>query len=608
MIGNQSNTSASRGEVPRMPWLLLLLGAFIYFAIQAIFLGIPAISDSSEAREAQVIDIIVRENTWILALRNGLIPSKPPLFHWIGAAIATVLGESSEFAARLPSQISASIILVLVGIIAYRMSLLTRTFQGARHPGRAAILASGILSLTYGFYRMGFQAMVDMTFAMCVWAAVACVACGNRALMRNERRLSSGARAGFWFFCALGVLARGPLGGALPIFMIGVAAVVGVGIPRAIQEFLRPSLGWLAFVLPVGWYYLAYQVGGEAFIERQIYFENIKRFSGGEFVNAQPWWFYVGTLARTTFPWCVVLIGAALAGLRTRHQISYASKPAALYWLPMIVFAAAVVLFSCSSGKRHSYMLPLLPLLAIQLGMELSTLLERGSDTYRARLLKVGRQVEAVLGVVGVLGLIFLALGYGTSILARLLPVSPGEAFDSVAERLGVLLVVVSMLVFGKTRKSLSALSASVWGIMLILQTGIVVAGIALKGDFKGFNAMSKQWLAVAGTQKQLAVFKDQYDESFDILLFYLRRPARLIPLDAHTSECQANTVYAAKASWLSAHEGEFPGRIVREALLKERFSSAQGNTSRDIVVFRCHRGLAEESFGHGLMHDAVFR
>ena len=55
--------------------LLVLLGA--YGVVYLLFLGLPLIGGSSEAREAQVIDVILRENTWALPLRNGIVPSKP---------------------------------------------------------------------------------------------------------------------------------------------------------------------------------------------------------------------------------------------------------------------------------------------------------------------------------------------------------------------------------------------------------------------------------------------------------------------------------------------------------------------------------------------------
>ena len=61
-----------------------------------------------QPREATVVWEIYTHGEWILPLRNGhLIPSKPPLFHWLGALCSFALGELSEFTIRLPSAILA---------------------------------------------------------------------------------------------------------------------------------------------------------------------------------------------------------------------------------------------------------------------------------------------------------------------------------------------------------------------------------------------------------------------------------------------------------------------------------------------------------------------
>ena len=50
---------------------------------------------------------IVRNHEWILPLRNGAIPSKPPFFHWPGALPAFVFGPS-DLIVRLPSAIGVA--------------------------------------------------------------------------------------------------------------------------------------------------------------------------------------------------------------------------------------------------------------------------------------------------------------------------------------------------------------------------------------------------------------------------------------------------------------------------------------------------------------------
>ena len=66
-----------------------------------------------QPREATVVWEIYTNGEWILPLRNGhLIPSKPPLFHWLAALCSFALGELSELAIRLPSAV-----LAIVGVL-----------------------------------------------------------------------------------------------------------------------------------------------------------------------------------------------------------------------------------------------------------------------------------------------------------------------------------------------------------------------------------------------------------------------------------------------------------------------------------------------------------
>src|SRR6185436_4916755 len=55
-------------------------------------LATPPIGHHAEAREGLVVQDILAHGHWILPRRNGELPSKPPLFHWIAAGIAHVAG------------------------------------------------------------------------------------------------------------------------------------------------------------------------------------------------------------------------------------------------------------------------------------------------------------------------------------------------------------------------------------------------------------------------------------------------------------------------------------------------------------------------------------
>jgi 4-amino-4-deoxy-L-arabinose transferase-like glycosyltransferase len=591
------------------PWGLLLLGLVLYLALQVMCIGVPIISGSSEAREAQVVDVILREGSWVLPLRNGVIPSKPPLFHWFAALISMVLGGVSEFSVRIASQLAAAVCIALVAAAAYRLASLLRTFQGSVHPRRAALLAAGVLSLTYGFYIMGCQAMVDMTFTVCVWASLVSLLYGiKRADEGIEKaNIHPFGRALFWLFACVGVLARGPLGLLLPLALATTAGFIVVGIKRTVALICTPTIGWLAFAIPVLWYLCAYSVGGEAFLERQILFENLKRFSGGEFVNSEAWWFYVPSLLRTTFPWGLILLWIVTVESRRGRSLSYPNERALYRWTPVLLLGVGVFLFSLSSGKRHSYLLPLLPLVALQLGIEISSLLERGGVGVRQRLLRAARNVEVTLGSVAIVTFAGLSLSVASGLVSSNYFQDAYGAASHVLARMGGIILGISLVSFVVIRRSLNSVCASAWLMMLVLMTTVVAAGSSVKGYFKGFDVMSSTWLETIGQGDELAVLKHPFDEYFDPMLFYVRRPVRLIALESAPHECRSATVYATRRVWLDAHEQLFSGSIVRVATVRERGSAYKGRADRDVVFFRCSTLGGQAEHAKPLLQDAGF-
>ena len=98
----------------------LLFTAIFAGLVMHLMFSLP-ILHRGEAREGLVVQGIVHNQQWILPFRNGEMPSKPPLFHWIAASAALILGES-DFVMRLPSAIGAGIMLVITFLLGRAMA------------------------------------------------------------------------------------------------------------------------------------------------------------------------------------------------------------------------------------------------------------------------------------------------------------------------------------------------------------------------------------------------------------------------------------------------------------------------------------------------------
>ena len=84
---------------------LVLLTLLVALAL-AWPLAAPPIGTHGEAREGLVVQDVVARGHWVLPHRNGEVPSKPPLFHWIAAATAALVG-LSDAVVRFPSALAA---------------------------------------------------------------------------------------------------------------------------------------------------------------------------------------------------------------------------------------------------------------------------------------------------------------------------------------------------------------------------------------------------------------------------------------------------------------------------------------------------------------------
>jgi hypothetical protein len=233
-------------------------------------------------------------------------------------------------------------------------------------------------------------------------------------------------------------------------------------------------------------------------------------------------------------------------------------------------------------------MLPLLPFVAVQLGIELSSLFERGGARARQRLIGLGRRLEVCLVSCAFLLIMGLALCAATGLVDS---VFFREAFAAVSElvsRMGTILLVSALIVLGSLRQNLRSVCATVWFLMIVCMTTVVSAGAVIKSYWKGFDVISSTWLATTVPGDRLALFKYSYDEYFDPILFYVRRPVRLISPESVGEECESSTVYASRRSWLDAHEELFPAPIVRIVTARERLQSVRGTHEQELVFFRC--------------------
>ena len=330
-----------------LPWPVLILAVvsgLLFFTSIARF----PFFNKGEPREALVVQDIVNHGNWLFPLRKGSeVPSKPPLFHWLGAAVSMVRGQVSEATVRFPSAFFAMVGVYLVYLFGLRI------FDPS-----TALMAGLILATSADYQRLATVARVDMTLTFCVTLSLVLFYFLYEGRLRKE-----GWYDLFYFLLGLGALAKGPVS----LILVGLVIMGFLAWERRWDFLGRLALrrGVLLTIIVVSsWYGLAWYRGGEEFFQRQVIHENLARFFnyGQEATgHEKPFYYYVPYLLGGALPWSLFLPVWALSFRQEWKSWSPGTRFLTV-WVIVIFF-----FFSFSAGKRPPYILPLYPALSLLL-------------------------------------------------------------------------------------------------------------------------------------------------------------------------------------------------------------------------------------------------
>jgi len=261
---------------------------------------------------------------------------KPPLLYWADRLSYSVL-RPTVLAGRLPVSLCAAALCLLVAALAGRM-----------FGPPAALPAALLLAGTFGLYRFGRLAMMDVPMALALtaaaWAAFRAEDEGRPALL-----LWAGAGAG------ASAMLKGPVGPLLIALSAGL--YLQLRAPRLLWSRWTAAAFGLGAAIAVPWYAASLAVHGWAFFDWFVVGEHLGKFKSAE--GALPGFKYLlAGLAGMPAPW-TLLLAAAAARLRPR-----ADKRDLL----LALWAGAVLLvFGIPAVKFAHYVIAALPAFALML-------------------------------------------------------------------------------------------------------------------------------------------------------------------------------------------------------------------------------------------------
>jgi 4-amino-4-deoxy-L-arabinose transferase-like glycosyltransferase len=273
---------------------LLIVGfcAFLFF----YGLGLFGLIGADEPRYAQVAREMLDRHDWVTPTLGGH-PwlEKPPLYYWQAMLAYSVFGVS-DVAARVPSAIDATLLVIAVYFF-------FRRFRRGVEADAALITTS-----CAGVVAYARAASMDMALA----AAFAIGMLAWWAWREGEKRIYL---ALFYALMALGMLAKGPVAPLL-------AAVVIVFFAAAMREWrLIGKMLWLPgillfCVLALPWYVVV-EMRNQQFFREFILEHNVARFSTNLYHHPEPFWYYLPVTALALVPWIVFVVTAFAESVRT---------------------------------------------------------------------------------------------------------------------------------------------------------------------------------------------------------------------------------------------------------------------------------------------------
>ncbi|MCX8042821.1 MAG: glycosyltransferase family 39 protein [Desulfobacterota bacterium] len=314
---------------------------FLAALMMVASLGRWQLRGSDEPRYAQVAREMLERRAYILPHLNGEpYPDKPPLYFWLVALFSKPFGDVTALSARLPAALAACGMLLLLFLFGRRL-----------FDTQTGILAAGILFTTEQFFSSATIARLDTLFAFWIMLALYLLYRGCS---------ETPPRYGFcllgWACTAGAILTKGPVGLVLPLLIMVMFLLLTKRRYAIRQLSLGTGLLFAAGICCL-WVIPACLQGGVDYTRNILFRQSFGRVVES-FAHEAPFYFYLLNFPIDFLPWTIFLPAALLYLWRTR-----ARHPGVV--LPLIWAATVFIFFSCLSGKRNVYLLPLYPAAAL---------------------------------------------------------------------------------------------------------------------------------------------------------------------------------------------------------------------------------------------------
>jgi 4-amino-4-deoxy-L-arabinose transferase-like glycosyltransferase len=324
--------------------LWILLGA-----VWLANLPLRPLFDPDEGRYAEIPREMVTSGDWVSPTLNDLkYFEKPPLQYWATAILYSVCGVH-QWTARLWAAALAFLCIPLAFAFCRRIG----------YPTDTALIAAALLALNPYFAVTGQLNLLDQGFTFFLCAAAFSFVIAQRS--SSEPRAARNWMLITWVALSLAVLSKG----IVTLVLAGATLAAYVAATRDFSPLRRLQLfagAPLFLVITAPWFWLVQRRNPEFF---GFFFirEHVERFLTTVHHRAEPVWYFIPILLIALLPvlgnwrnWRLARIEGERASGEFRPELFL------LIWCGVVF-----VLFSLSQSKLASYVMPMMPPLAVVL-------------------------------------------------------------------------------------------------------------------------------------------------------------------------------------------------------------------------------------------------
>lgn len=336
---------------------------FLLFSLGCLFfilLGTRPLSLPDEGNYAEIVREMVASGNFITPYLNEIKFFEKPIFLYWLASIAVKIGGLNLWSIR-----SVSAILAVFGCI------MTYIVSRKLYDRRTGLISAFILGTSVLYFALGHLLTMDLT------VSIFCTACLYAFLLGSAEQDNNRRRAYFWaaaIASGCAVLTKGLIGLVLPAMIIAAWMLVcnqWSVLKRA--SLFSSAILFLLVILP--WHVLV-SLHNPEFFHYYIVKQHLLRYFTPTVGHPQPFWYYIPIFIFGFFPWVVFVPQAIKHALPRAWSLreQYKNEIFFLLWAVLIY-----VFFTVAKTKLTSYILPMMPPLAILTARYLASHLETKS-------------------------------------------------------------------------------------------------------------------------------------------------------------------------------------------------------------------------------------